>query len=163
MSDGLSPSWLGREVDPFSRAFTPLPGLLVAICRRLNGNGRALGQSALSGNHHGFAGLHACANGIEAALFWSELRHAALRHIVLNCKDDCFTTALDDGILRQQWHILPALELNLGSQVEDIGEAGEDVGQWEFWPWLAGIALLILALEWWVHHRGTRLPHISIR
>jgi hypothetical protein len=59
--------------------------------------------------------------------------------------------------------ILPALELNLGSQVEDIGEAGEDVGQWEFWPWLAGIALLILALEWWVHHRGTRLPHISIR
>lgn len=36
----------------------------------------------------------------------------------------------------------------------------EGIGQREFWPWLVAIALLILLIEWWVHHRGTRLPSI---
>jgi hypothetical protein len=31
------------------------------------------------------------------------------------------------------------------------------VGQYEIWPWLAALGLLILIAEWWIYHRGTRL------
>jgi Ca-activated chloride channel family protein len=33
---------------------------------------------------------------------------------------------------------------------------GEELGQRELWPWLAAAALVILLVEWWVYHRGTR-------
>jgi hypothetical protein len=32
---------------------------------------------------------------------------------------------------------------------------GDDFGQRELLPWLAGAALLVLAMEWWVFHRGS--------
>ncbi|MCB9421001.1 MAG: VWA domain-containing protein [Ardenticatenaceae bacterium] len=38
-----------------------------------------------------------------------------------------------------------------------------DVGQREFWPWLIGLAFVILLAEWWVHHRGTHLPKLNLR
>lgn len=41
-------------------------------------------------------------------------------------------------------------------------ETEEAVGQREFWPWLALLALLILVIEWWVYHRGTVLPKLSL-
>ena len=43
-------------------------------------------------------------------------------------------------------------------QTEVTAPTEEDVGQRELWSWLAGIAFLVLLLEWWVHHRGTRRP-----
>lgn len=39
----------------------------------------------------------------------------------------------------------------------EIAPAGEQyLGQRDLWPWLAAAALLILCLEWWVYHRGTK-------
>jgi hypothetical protein len=34
----------------------------------------------------------------------------------------------------------------------------QELGQREFWPWLAAIAFCVLLIEWWVYHQGTRLP-----
>ncbi len=34
----------------------------------------------------------------------------------------------------------------------------EDVGQRELWPWLAMLALILLLVEWWIYHRGPRMP-----
>jgi len=33
-----------------------------------------------------------------------------------------------------------------------------DVGQREFWLWLAAVAFGVLLVEWWVYHRGARWP-----
>lgn len=58
-------------------------------------------------------------------------------------------------------HIEPVPAIQLGQiQPESAEEAG-NIGQREFWPWLAALAFLILVVEWWVHHRGTRLPKVG--
>lgn len=62
----------------------------------------------------------------------------------------------------QESAIQPAPTLQLGqATVTAAGE--EDVGQRELWPWLAGLAFLILIIEWWVHFRGARLPEIELK
>ncbi|MFZ4815984.1 MAG: vWA domain-containing protein [Phototrophicaceae bacterium] len=48
--------------------------------------------------------------------------------------------------------IAPHATIQLG-EVEIQQSAQEEVGQRELWIWLALAALLILMLEWWVHHR----------
>jgi hypothetical protein len=40
--------------------------------------------------------------------------------------------------------------------VEVSAAAREEEGRREFWPWLAGATLGVLAVEWWAHHIGTR-------
>ncbi|MDX1687896.1 MAG: VWA domain-containing protein [Candidatus Promineifilaceae bacterium] len=58
--------------------------------------------------------------------------------------------------------IRPAPAIRLGqTAVEAPDEA--DVGQRELWPWLVAAAFVILAVEWWVHFRGARLPQFSLR
>ncbi len=55
--------------------------------------------------------------------------------------------------------IRPAESLQIGqTQVETEDEG--DVGQRELWPWLLAIAVVVLIVEWWVHHRGTRWPKL---
>ncbi len=51
--------------------------------------------------------------------------------------------------------IRPAESLQLGQTAVAPATEG-DVGQREFWPWLLGIAIFILLVEWWIHHRGTQ-------
>lgn len=58
--------------------------------------------------------------------------------------------------------IQPVDTIQVGQQTVETAVA-ENIGQREFWPWLLSIAFLILAVEWWVHHRGTRLPKLNIR
>jgi hypothetical protein len=53
--------------------------------------------------------------------------------------------------------IRPAASIRIGRI--DVGAAPRAAqGQLEIWPWLAGLALLLLLLEWWLHHRGATLP-----
>jgi Ca-activated chloride channel family protein len=38
---------------------------------------------------------------------------------------------------------------------EPIAELEQDEGRREFWPWLAGAALCVVAVEWWAYQRGS--------
>ncbi len=57
--------------------------------------------------------------------------------------------------------IAPAETLHIG-QISAETEAEGAVGQFEFWPWLLAIGFFVLAVEWWVYHRGLRLPKLEI-
>ena len=59
-------------------------------------------------------------------------------------------------------NIHPVDAVQIGQTTVETAAEG-DVGQRELWPWLLAIAFIILLIEWWVHHRGTRLPRISLR
>ncbi len=37
----------------------------------------------------------------------------------------------------------------------------EEIGQREFWPWVALLALIVLMIEWYVHHRRLRVPSLG--
>jgi hypothetical protein len=56
-------------------------------------------------------------------------------------------------------NIRPAPAIRLG-WVEVAASAKSAVGQLEIWPWLAVAALALLALEWWLYHRGATLPAV---
>jgi Ca-activated chloride channel family protein len=58
--------------------------------------------------------------------------------------------------------IQPADALQIGQVAAETTPEG-DVGQREWWPWLLLIAVLILMVEWWVQHRGPKLPKLDIR
>lgn len=58
--------------------------------------------------------------------------------------------------------IQPRATIQMGQTAVTAATAG-DVGQRELWPWLVGIALFILFIEWWVHHRGVKLPKVNFR
>ncbi len=58
--------------------------------------------------------------------------------------------------------ILPAAAVQVGQTAVTTGEEGA-VGQREFWPWLLALAFVVLLVEWWVHHRGTKLPTLKWR
>ena len=49
-------------------------------------------------------------------------------------------------------NISPAEGLKI-SQTGVLRENNDNLGQREYWPWLAAAALLILAIEWWAYHR----------
>jgi Ca-activated chloride channel family protein len=53
--------------------------------------------------------------------------------------------------------IRPAQVIRIGRS-DVTASAKEAVGQFEFWPWVAALALALLLLEWWVYHRGFTLP-----
>ena len=58
--------------------------------------------------------------------------------------------------------IRPAETVRFGqTTLEAVTE--EDVGQRELWPWLAAFAFIVLLGEWWVYHRGWRLPQLPDR
>lgn len=59
-------------------------------------------------------------------------------------------------------NVRPAESIQVGQSTVDTAFS-ENVGQREFWPWLLAIAVLILIVEWWVHHRGAQAPAILRR
>ena len=56
--------------------------------------------------------------------------------------------------------IRPVDALRIG-QMEIATAADADFGRRELWPWLLGLALIILLVEWWVHFRGAQLPTLK--
>lgn len=48
--------------------------------------------------------------------------------------------------------IHPAEAIQVGSSPVVAARQGE-LGQREYWPWLAGLALALLLVEWWLYHR----------
>jgi hypothetical protein len=58
--------------------------------------------------------------------------------------------------------IQPTTAVRIGQTTVETAVDG-DVGQREFWPWLVGLAFIVLLAEWWVHHRGTQLPKVNLR
>jgi Ca-activated chloride channel homolog len=57
-------------------------------------------------------------------------------------------------------HIAPAETLTVGRSEIDPS-LRDQLGQREFWPYVAAVALLILLIEWWVYHRGSSVPKIG--
>jgi hypothetical protein len=53
--------------------------------------------------------------------------------------------------------IAPRASLTLG-QTEITPGGEEELGQQEFWPWLALAALAILMIEWYAYHRRLKAP-----
>jgi len=51
-------------------------------------------------------------------------------------------------------NIMPREVVRVG-QTEVTAAAREEQGRREFWPWLAGVALGVLVVEWWVYERGS--------
>ncbi len=49
--------------------------------------------------------------------------------------------------------IAPRQSIRVGQVEVTIATQGEE-GQRELWPWLAGMALAVLGVEWWVFHQG---------
>ncbi|MEM7110856.1 MAG: VWA domain-containing protein [Chloroflexota bacterium] len=58
--------------------------------------------------------------------------------------------------------IAPAAALQIGQTAVPPPQETA-IGQYELWPWLLAVALLILLIEWWVYHRGTQRPSIKFR
>lgn len=57
-------------------------------------------------------------------------------------------------------NIEPAETLTIG-RAQVAPSVRNQVGQREFWPYVAAAALAILLIEWWVYHRGSTLPAVS--
>lgn len=69
-----------------------------------------------------------------------------------------FTVNLFDPL---ESRISPQPALQIGQTTITPGEQ-EEIGQWEFWPLVALIALIILLIEWYVYQQRQRVPR-SIR
>lgn len=56
----------------------------------------------------------------------------------------------------EESEILPT-DVVIGNEIV-TSEAREEPGQFEFWPWIALLALLVLLIEWYAYHRRLRVP-----
>ena len=54
----------------------------------------------------------------------------------------------------QESNIAPQDLVQVGQRELSISESAQE-GQREMWRWAAGAVLVVMGLEWWVHHRGT--------
>jgi hypothetical protein len=104
------------------------------------------------------------ANVGEDALIFNETDQLGL--YAVNLQDDGGTRPAGSFAVNlfspAESQIQPAATVRIGQTTVETTSDG-DVGQREFWPWLVGLAFIILLAEWWVHHRGARLPKLNLR
>ena len=100
----------------------------------------------------------------ENAIIFPETDQLGLYHVSL--RDDEGTRSAGSFAVNlfspMESAIAPAVSLNIGQVTVEV-EAEGDVGQRELWPWLLAVGLVVLAVEWWVYHRGTKLPKFNLR
>ncbi len=56
-------------------------------------------------------------------------------------------------------NIAPKTTLQIGSLNATNTAQTRDVGQREYWPWIALLALIVLATEWYAYNRGRQIPN----
>jgi len=99
----------------------------------------------------------------EEALVFPETEQLGLYHV--SQRDDEGTRAAGSFAVNLfspiESAIAPAESLNIGQVSVEVETEG-DVGQRELWLWLLAVGLILLVIEWWVYHRGTRLPKLNI-
>jgi len=99
----------------------------------------------------------------EEALVFPETNQLGLYHV--SQRDDEGTRAAGSFAVNLfspiESAIAPAESLNIGQVSVEVETEG-DVGQRELWLWLLAVGLILLVIEWWVFHRGTRLPKLNI-
>jgi hypothetical protein len=100
----------------------------------------------------------------EDALIFSETDQLGLYGV--NLQDDSGTRPAGSFAVNlfspAESLIQPTATIRIGQTTLETAVDG-DVGQREFWPWLLGLAFIILLVEWWVHHRGAQLPKVNFR
>ncbi|MBN1201820.1 MAG: BatA and WFA domain-containing protein [Anaerolineae bacterium] len=58
--------------------------------------------------------------------------------------------------------IMPQKSITIGTTTVSRG-GREESGRREYWPWIAGLGLAVLAVEWWLYHRRLRrLPRVTL-
>ncbi|PIE80790.1 MAG: hypothetical protein CSA11_06995 [Chloroflexi bacterium] len=99
----------------------------------------------------------------EEAIIFSETYQLGLYHVSL--RDNEGTRAAGSFAVNLfspvESMIAPADTLQIGQIAAEVDAAGA-VGQFEFWPWLLAVGFIVLVMEWWVYHRGFRLPKIEV-
>ncbi|MFN8530642.1 MAG: VWA domain-containing protein [Anaerolineae bacterium] len=63
-----------------------------------------------------------------------------------------------NGFDANESQIAPRTTLTLGQTILDSTAPEEEVGQQEFWSWLALAALIVLLIEWYAYHRRLNAP-----
>ncbi len=68
---------------------------------------------------------------------------------------DAFAVNLFDP---RESDVRPRESIRIGRVEVSAAQATSDaLARREFWPWLAALVLAVLAVEWWVYHRGTSI------
>lgn len=62
--------------------------------------------------------------------------------------------------LTEESRIAPVEQIVIGQNPLAAAEA-DALGQREFWPWLAAVAVALLVLEWWAFHRRGTVPMVA--
>ncbi len=100
----------------------------------------------------------------EGALIFTETNQLGLYQV--NLRDDGGERPAGSFAVNlfspDESRIQPTAVTRIGQTTVEASSEG-DIGQREFWPWLLGAAFIILLVEWWVHHRGARLPKVTFR
>lgn len=74
-------------------------------------------------------------------------------------KTERFAVNLFDSL---ESRIVPETSVQIGTTTVSR-DAREESGRREFWPWVAGLGLIVLLIEWLVYHRSLRrIPRITL-
>jgi hypothetical protein len=100
-------------------------------------------------------------DGGESILFEETLQQGLYRVTLRDARGDRPAGTFAVNLFApQESAIAPAPALQFGQRTVEAPQDA-DVGRRQLWPWLVAAAFVILVLEWWVHYRGARLPHLG--
>lgn len=92
----------------------------------------------------------AASQAVFAETLQPGLYRVDLRRDGTTIKTEQFAVNLFDPV---ESNIAPRESVTIGTATV-AQDAREETARREFWPWVAGLALLVLLVEWWVYHRS---------